>query len=100
MGSDRAEGRKMMQMSYKWHSCSCYVQGITHIRLGLPCQDCAKTTTKNEVKIIALSDGCGSSEVSQIGSKLTVDFIVDFLSENFNKLFCAAIEAVSIPSTI
>lgn len=77
----------MMQMYYKWHSCSCYVQGITHIRLGLPCQDYAKTSTKNEVKIIALSDGCGSSEVSQIGSELTVDFIVDFLSKNFNKLF-------------
>lgn len=76
-----------MQMNNEWYSCSCFIQGITHIRLGLPCQDYAEACSKNGIEIIALSDGCGSSEVSQIGAKITVDFIVDFISEKFDILF-------------
>ena len=71
----------------EWYSCSSYVQGLMHIRLNLPCQDYARTETIGEIHLAALSDGCGSSEISQIGSKLTVDCAIEFVSREFDKLF-------------
>lgn len=53
---------------------------------ALPCQDCASYLERNGVLAIALSDGCGSSPISQLGSRATVDVLLSLLTESFDEL--------------
>ncbi len=52
----------------------------------LPCQDYASCLERNGVSAIALSDGCGSSPISQHGSKATVEALLTLLTDNFDEL--------------
>lgn len=59
--------------------------GISHGN-KIPCQDYAYAIVKNGVTISVLSDGCGSSPLSQYGSKATCDAIVKLFTNNFDKI--------------
>lgn len=66
-------------------------QGERHIKKDLPCQDysCTKRMTHldQEIIIAAVSDGVGSCEYSQIGSKIAVESFLECISHNIeNKL--------------
>ena len=75
-------------MKEKWIINYAKTIGKSHeIDGDSPCQDNVAAKTQNGVSVIALSDGCGSSKISQYGSKLTVDVLCNVLSENFDKLY-------------
>ena len=61
-------------------------QGESHIKKDLPCQDysCTKRITHldQEIIIAAVSDGVGSCEYSQIGSKVAVESFIECLTFN------------------
>ncbi|MBE5731823.1 MAG: protein phosphatase 2C domain-containing protein [Clostridiales bacterium] len=61
--------------------------GNDHVSYNMVCQDDVRTLDKNGVCVIALSDGCGSAPLAEHGSKITVEFLCDFLAENFDALY-------------
>ncbi len=67
-----------------WKTLYQSVQGTSHGRTGQPCQDSStarELSLKNEtVLILACSDGAGSAEHSEIGSRLACDRIVEVIS--------------------
>lgn len=63
----------------KWISAWCSKIGSNHIVEGLPCQDSAKVEyiECSNFVIAAISDGAGSCENSNIGSKFLVDRVIE-----------------------
>lgn len=61
-----------------WHLCGDAVVGLSHRRKGLPCQD-AVAFGNLARPILALSDGAGSSAVSELGAQALVTGIRRFL---------------------
>lgn len=70
-------------LSSSWISAWCSVLGSSHILENLPCQDNTKVEylIDTDFVIAAVSDGAGSCENSQIGSKFLVDNSISKLSE-------------------
>jgi hypothetical protein len=70
-------------LSSSWISAWCSVLGSSHILENLPCQDNTKVEylIDTDFVIAAVSDGAGSCENSQIGSKFLVDNSIIKLSE-------------------
>lgn len=68
------------------HTFNITQQGESHIKKDLPCQDysCTKRMTHldQEIIIAAISDGVGSCEYSQIGSKVAVESFIECLTFN------------------
>lgn len=75
-----------------WFFASAFVQGAMHERLSLPCQDRCAFFANDSISILALSDGCGSSEVSEIGSELTINFLQQYLTSKFDWLYNSSLE--------
>lgn len=69
-----------------WILNSARAIGLSHISDNRPCQDNVKTLKKNDVVVAVLSDGCGSAYFSEIGSKLVVDKVSEYLCDNFDDL--------------
>lgn len=61
--------------SNKWISAWCSIIGSSHITEGLPCQDSSRVEyiVDTNFLIAVISDGAGSCENSQIGSRFLVD---------------------------
>lgn len=68
------------------HTFNITQQGESHIKKDMPCQDysCTKRMTHldQEIIIAAVSDGVGSCEYSQIGSKVAVESFIECLTFN------------------
>lgn len=68
------------------HTFNITQQGESHIKKDMPCQDysCTKRMTHldQEIIIAAISDGVGSCEYSQIGSKVAVESFIECLTFN------------------
>lgn len=68
------------------HTFNITQQGESHIKKDLPCQDysCTKRMIHldQEIIIAAISDGVGSCEYSQIGSKVAVESFIECLTFN------------------
>lgn len=68
------------------HTFNITQQGESHIKKDMPCQDysCIKRMTHldQEIIIAAISDGVGSCEYSQIGSKVAVESFIECLTFN------------------
>jgi len=65
------------------------MQGRVHEKEKKPCQDkhyVWRSKDKKEAGI-ALADGAGSSDYSQIGAEYSVTAIIPFVKKNFNELF-------------
>ena len=74
-------------MVEKWILSGEKLIGKGHEKNGLPCQDSILTMDKNGVKVIALSDGCGSSPLAEVGSQITVETLAYVLTERFDEVF-------------
>ena len=61
-------------------------QGYSHVRENLPCQDYALCFIEDDAIVAVVSDGCGSSSISEIGSKITTEVLSRFLLDNFDTL--------------
>ena len=70
-----------------WKMVQCAVQGRSHIKTNIPCQDKTFTLVKNGVNVIALADGAGSANLSHFGAERITHFICDDFSENFDSYF-------------
>ena len=82
----------------EWKRNSAKAIGLSHETAGIPCQDDAKAAFIDGVNIIALSDGCGSSGISEIGSEAVVNLLCEFIPLHFDELF--AEDELSIKKTI
>lgn len=67
----------------KWKNAQTYVIGKMHVTRGLVCQDRTWSMEANGVKVIALADGAGSKEKSEIGAEIVTKRICELLCENF-----------------
>ena len=67
-----------------WRICGSSYLGATHVACGLPCQDSNKHrsvhTMSGDYTIIVVSDGCGTSKHSDIGSDLITSEVADCIS--------------------
>ncbi len=74
-------------MKNKWHiSCGHYI-GVKHEEMNHVCEDNTLCLEKNDVKVIVLSDGCGSSEFAYNGSLITVESVANLLVERFDEFY-------------
>lgn len=76
-------------MPNNWITNSAKTVGRSHLRESppIPCQDSVLTAQENGVTIITLSDGCGSSLISEIGSVITTRVLCKFITANFDALY-------------
>lgn len=70
-----------------WVSVQCAVQGTSHIKNNIPCQD--KTFFKNEngTYAVSLADGAGSCKLSHIGAEVVTHAICDMFCSDFDAIF-------------
>ena len=70
-----------------WNSIQCAVQGRSHVKDGIPCQDKTFYSNVNDVQVIALADGAGSAQLSHFGAETVTKFICSELSDQFDFYF-------------
>ena len=63
------------------------VQGINHVKSNIPCQDYIFSKTFNNITVIALADGAGSYKQTEVGAKISTEFVANFICDNFQILF-------------
>ena len=67
-------------MSNGWQIIAASVQGTAHARSGAPCQDAhAYTSLPGNVAVLAVADGAGSADHSELGAQAAVVAAVDAL---------------------
>ena len=74
-------------MSEKWSFSGAKLIGKLHEKLGLPCQDSIMSAEENGVLVIALSDGCSSSPLAEVGASITVELLCKLFTESFDELY-------------
>lgn len=72
-----------------WKIVQCAVQGRSHVKTEVPCQDKTFSLVKNGVSVIALADGAGSAKLSHFGAERITKFICCDFAENFDDYFLA-----------
>ena len=70
-----------------WKIAQCAIQGRSHIKNNIPCQDKTFALVRNGVYVTALADGAGSAELSHLGAGRVTEFVCHELSENFDRFF-------------
>lgn len=70
-----------------WNTIQCAVQGRSHIKMNIPCQDKTYSAVANDVQVIALADGAGSAKLSHYGAETVTTFICSELTEKFDAYF-------------
>ena len=70
-----------------WVSVQCAVQGKSHARQNIPCQDKTFFKAENGIFAASLADGAGSCRLSHLGAELATRAICDALCSDFEKLF-------------
>jgi hypothetical protein len=67
-----------------WLHSNAQIIGKSHIKNNLPCQDYSNTYQDVNFNIVVLSDGCGSSKHSEIGSKIVVEQTIQLMKNDFD----------------
>lgn len=70
-----------------WNVIQCAVQGRSHIKSDIPCQDKTYSAVDNDTQVIALADGAGSAKLSHYGAETVTKFICSELTEKFDAYF-------------
>lgn len=70
-----------------WNVIQCAVQGRSHIKSDIPCQDKTYSAFDNDTQVIALADGAGSAKLSHYGAETVTKFICSELTEKFDTYF-------------
>lgn len=70
-----------------WKSISVCLQGTSHKKSNIPCQDVVKSECLGNGCIIVLSDGAGSCRFSEYGANITCDLILDFFKQDFSYIY-------------
>ncbi|MFI3328919.1 MAG: protein phosphatase 2C domain-containing protein [bacterium] len=74
-------------MEKKWIYSYGELVGKSHAPRNVPCQDKALCREENDVYVAVVSDGCGSSDISQYGSSVTAEKLCDIFVNNFDELY-------------
>ena len=61
--------------------------GEYHFKRGLQCQDAADSGVKKGMSYIVVADGAGSFANSKEGAERSVQAVVEYVSDNFERLF-------------
>lgn len=69
-----------------WYFNNAELIGVKHSSSNEPCQDHTQCAEKDGVRVIALSDGCGSSGLSHFGAHVTTDVICNLFTERFDDI--------------
>lgn len=69
-----------------WLHSHAYLIGKSHIKNNISCQDYANTYQDDIFQITALSDGCGSSKHSDLGSNIVVEQTIKMLINSFDEI--------------
>lgn len=74
-----------MERRVTWKIISQSVNGPSHVRLGLPNQDCVRER-QNDVTMVAVSDGHGSAKCfrSEIGARFAAESALDVIESFFS----------------
>jgi serine/threonine protein phosphatase PrpC len=73
-----------MAMEFDWQVISAAVQGLSHQKQGLPCQDALKVhSLPGGTLLVALADGAGSAIHAELGAQAAVQASVDWLLTHF-----------------
>ena len=72
-----------------WKIVHCTVQGRSHVKNNIPCQDKTFSLVKNGISVVALADGAGSANLSHFGAERITQFICYDFTENFDDYFLA-----------
>lgn len=78
-------------MSKEWFLNYGELAGKSHLSRKIPCQDRALCRQGNGVTVAVLSDGCGSSPISQYGSQVTTECLCKLFIEEFDTIHSAQI---------
>lgn len=70
-----------------WSLTSAEVQGSSHRKKGIPCQDKTYCLERDKVRVIALADGAGSASLSHFGAEEITKCVSDYLVDNFDALY-------------
>ena len=70
-----------------WKRCGCAKQGRSHLATGAPCQDSVAMLYRRNVSAVALSDGAGSAELSQIGSRICAAKLCEVCCRSFDVIW-------------
>lgn len=63
-----------------WRLAAASATGTSHAKTGAPCQDRHTWTIEQGGLIVAVSDGAGSAELSQVGAEIAVTKAVEILT--------------------
>lgn len=69
-----------------WKTAKDAVQGRRHKQRNVPCQDYTSTYSDDEITIIALADGAGSCEHSDLGAQVAVDTAIKVIKTSFDNI--------------
>jgi len=68
-------------MKADWQVIGAAVQGLSHQKQGLPCQDALEfRCLPDGVLLVALADGAGSATRSEVGARAAVQVALDSLA--------------------
>lgn len=70
-----------------WNIIQCAVQGRSHIKSNIPCQDKTCSVVVNDTQVISLADGAGSARLSHYGAETVTKYICSELTEKFDVYF-------------
>ena len=74
-----------MKFSYKIVNHS--LQGKSHYKNDIPCQDKTYFLDSNNIKVASLSDGAGSCKYSHIGAEIATKLCAEYVVENFHDIY-------------
>ena len=64
-----------------WQVVGAAVQGVSHLRQGLPCQDAVEyRSLEGGVLLVALADGAGSADHADLGARQAVETAMGWIS--------------------
>jgi len=68
-----------------WSCIAASVRGVGHIKVGLPCQDAhAWRLLAPDVIGVAVADGAGSAQLSEIGARIAADSALNAIQTSLN----------------
>ncbi len=70
-----------------WRPIGDAVQGTSHVKMNIPCQDKVYSINRGNGLAASLADGAGSASLSHFGAEAASMVASEFLVENFERLF-------------
>jgi len=79
-----------------WKSAGSCVQGRSHIKSDIPCQDKVANYSDLQMDIISLADGAGSCKLSHIGADISTRHICSVLQKEFDNFLNMELNDVAV----